>query len=432
MAGNIGRRWRVLSGEGEWQGLLDPLDSDLRRYIIHYGERVQAVVDSFIEESKSDNYGLSRYPKSNLFTKVGLESGNNPFKYEVKKYFYASAAFIGDTCPPANELPVSPNAVAGNSKWLGFVAVTSDEGKEVLGRRDILVSFRGTMPVIENCVDLKIGLVSASQIIGNDNNPKILAAVRELVDQYKDEEVSITFTGHSMGAAVATLAATDVTYNSYNKPTGRPDKAFPVTAIVFASPHLGNNGFKATFSNLNNLHVLRLRNKRDPVPDLPVPIPIVLDYVHVGQELVIDTLLSPYLKEAERTVHELEVYLHGVAGTQGSSGGFRLEVERDIKLVNKRLDGLKDEYVVTSMWWVEKNKGMIQLDDGSWVLMDREMDNSQHLRPLISDLASLSSSTQHLRPSAEHTTCSPSGDRTLAELRQGSPDVMHEAIFRIL
>ncbi|KAF4374758.1 hypothetical protein F8388_020279 [Cannabis sativa] len=407
MAGNIGRRWRVLSGEGEWQGLLDPLDSDLRRYIIHYGERVQAVVDSFIEESKSDNYGLSRYPKSNLFTKVGLESGNNPFKYEVKKYFYASAAFIGDTCPPANELPVSPNAAAGNSKWLGFVAVTSDEGKEVLGRRDILVSFRGTMPVIENCVDLKIGLVSASQIIGNDNNPKvhegfylyytssepgstynptscrdqILAAVRELVDQYKDEEVSITFTGHSMGAAVATLAATDVTYNSYNKPTGRPDKAFPVTAIVFASPHLGNNGFKATFSNLNNLHVLRVRNKRDPVPDLPVPIPIVLDYVHVGQELVIDTLLSPYLKEAERTVHELEVYLHGVAGTQGSSGGFRLEVERDIKLVNKRLDGLKDEYVVTSMWWVEKNKGMIQLDDGSWVLMDREMDSNDKLKP---------------------------------------------------
>ncbi|KAF4380952.1 hypothetical protein F8388_011874 [Cannabis sativa] len=395
MAGNIGKRWRVLSGEGEWEGLLDPLDSDLRRYIIHYGERVQAVVDSFIEESKSNNCNLYRYSMKNLFTRVGLESGNNPFKYEVKKYFYASTAFKGDSSP------VSPNWEAGKSKWLGFVAVATDEGKEVLGRRDILVSFRGTLPKIEEEIDKTICLVSASDIFKNDsNNPKvhegfylyytssetgsaynpnscrdqILGAVRELVDQYKDEEVSITFTGHSMGAAMATLAATDVVFNDYNKPTGSLEKAaFPVTAIVFASPRFGNEGFKATFSNLHNLHVLRVRNKKDPVPDLPIPIPFLLDYAHVGRELVIDTLLSPYLKEAKKTVHELEVYLHGVAGTQGSGGGFKLEVDRDIKLVNKRLDGLKDEYLVTSMWWVDKNKGMIQLDDGSWVLMDREV-----------------------------------------------------------
>ncbi|KAF4374755.1 hypothetical protein F8388_020276 [Cannabis sativa] len=392
MAGNIGRRWRVLSGEGEWEGLLDPLDSDLRRYIIHYGERVQAVVDSFIDESKSDNFSLCRYSMRNLFSKVGLESGNNPFKYEVKKYFYSSTAFKGDTSL------VSPNWVAEKSKWFGFVAVATDEGKEVLGRRDILVSFRGLFPKIE--ADFEHIFVSASQILGNENNPmvlkdiylyytscepgstynpnscrdQILAEIRELVDQYKDEEVSITFTGHSMGAAVATLAATDIVYNSYNKPTGRSDKAFLVTAIVFASPSLGNKGFKATFSNLNNLHVLRLRNKTDHRHDDQLCLPL-FDYDHVGQELVIDTLLSPYLKEAENTVHQLEVYLHGVAGTQGSGGGFKLEVDRDIKLVNKRLDGLKDEYLVTSNWWVEKNKGMIQLDDGSWVLMDREMED---------------------------------------------------------
>ncbi|KAF4404169.1 hypothetical protein G4B88_014625 [Cannabis sativa] len=394
MAGNIGKRWRALSGEGEWEGLLDPLDSDLRRYIIHYGERVQAVVDSFIEESKSDNYGLCRYSMGNLFSKVGLESGNNPFKYEVKKYVYASTAFMGTSSPP--------NVVAGNSEWLGFVAVTTDEGKEVLGRRDILVSLRGTMPQIEDGIDFKVGVVSASQILGNKNDPKvhegfylyytssesgstfnpnscrdqILGEIRELVDEYKDEEVSITFTGHSMGAAIATLAATDVVYNDYNKPTGNLEKAFPVTAIVLASPYLGTHGFKATFSNLHNLHVLRVTNKHDPVPYSPPP--IFIDYVEVGQELVIDTLLSPYLKEAKRIVHELEVYLHGVAGTQGSAGGFKLEVDRDIKLVNKRLDGLKDELLVTSNWWVEKNKGMIQLDDGSWVLMDREMDDQNH------------------------------------------------------
>ena len=177
-----------------------------------------------------------------------------------------------------------------------------------------------------------------------------------------------------MGAAVATLTATDIVQNGYNIPKDRPNKVFPVTAIVLASPRLGNTGFAATFSALNNLHVLRVRNKKDPIPDLPVPIPIILDYVHVGQELVIDTLESPYLKDADKTVHELEVYLHGVAGTQGSAGGFRLEVNRDISLVNKRLDGLKDQYLEVARWWVEKNKGMVQLDDGSWVLKDREVD----------------------------------------------------------
>lgn len=172
MALSIATRWRILSGESKWEGLLHPLDSDLRRYIIHYGERAQAVGDAFILESKSDNYGLCRFAKRNFFSGVGLERGN-PFKYEVKKYFYGSAAFIADSCNSAKALPVSPNAAAGNSKWLGFVAVATDEGKEVLGRRDILVSIRGTMPEIEKCIDLKAGLVSASEILGNDNNPKV-------------------------------------------------------------------------------------------------------------------------------------------------------------------------------------------------------------------------------------------------------------------
>ena len=203
---------------------------------------------------------------------------------------------------------------------------------------------------------------------------QVLAAVRELVDQYKDEEVSITFTGHSMGAAMAILAATDTVHNSYNKPTDKPEKAFPVTAIVLASPRLGNKGFATTFSTLDNLHVLRVRNKHDPVPDLPFSIGTQFDYVHVGEELVIDTLESPYLKDARKTVHQLEVYLHGVAETQGGAAqGF----SRDMTLVNKDSDGLKDEYLVVSNWWTEKNKGMVQLDDGSWVLKDREVDDDE-------------------------------------------------------
>ena len=205
---------------------------------------------------------------------------------------------------------------------------------------------------------------------------QVLAAVRELVDQYKDEEISITVTGHSMGAAIGTLNATDIVVNGYNKPKDHPNKTFPVTAIVFASPRLGDKSFLNCFSNLKYLNVLRVTNDLDPVPKLPPN--LIFGYEHVGQELVIDTTKSEYLKNPITTLHELEVYLHGVAGTQGKSGGFKLEVARDLTLVNKTIDGLSDK--VTShifvKWWtekVEKKMGMAQLDDGSWVFLDGEI-----------------------------------------------------------
>lgn len=205
-----------------------------------------------------------------------------------------------------------------------------------------------------------------------------LAALKEVLDEYKGEEISITITGHSMGSALATLNATDIVFNGHNALTDQPDKLIPVTAFVFASPRLGNEGFKKVFSGLKNLHVLRVTNEKDPVPNLPpnlpLPIPLpLLEYGHVGKELRIDTRKSPYLKDEPNGWHDIEVYLHGVAGTQGiKSNDFKLEVKRDLSLVNKAKDYLKDEYNVVGGWWTEKNKAMIQMDDGSWVLDDRE------------------------------------------------------------
>lgn len=200
-------------------------------------------------------------------------------------------------------------------------------------------------------------------------NAQVIKEVKKLVEKYKNEEVSITVTGHCVGAAVATLNAVDIAANGHNKPTGQPDKAFPVTAIVFASPRTGDKGFRQIFEGLkDDLHVLRISNSHDPVPKLPVG----FGYVHVGEELEIDSTKSPYLKDGNKCklVHELEVYLHGVAGTQGSEKEFEFAIDRDISLVNKTTDGLKDEFQVPDHWWIEKNKSMIQEDDGSWKLDD--------------------------------------------------------------
>ncbi|KAF7120885.1 hypothetical protein RHSIM_Rhsim13G0181400 [Rhododendron simsii] len=392
---NIAENWELLSGDQNWKGLLDPLDIDLRRYIIHYGERVQVTSDAFNSEEVSKNAGSCRYAKKDLFAKVFLEQGN-PFKYRVTKYLYA-------TCSILIPVPI-PIPWFKETNWMGYVAVATDEGKAALGRRDILVAWRGTIKGKEWLDDAACILVPASNILVNqEHDPKVHdgfysiyttdnpsspfndkssardqvnAEIKRLVEEYKDEDISITVVGHSLGAAIATLNAVDIVANGVNTYQGQPKKSFPVTAFVLASPRVGDSGFKKVFDGLNHLRILRIRNDRDIVPNLPYTLPPLFDYAEVGEELKIDTTKSEYLKDkGNSTLHNLEAYLHGVAGTQGSEGGFHLEVDRAVALVNKSSDGLKDEYGIPVSWWQVQNKGMVQDADGSWELKDREEDD---------------------------------------------------------
>ncbi|CAN0903130.1 Phospholipase A1-IIgamma [Linum grandiflorum] len=381
MASSIASNWKKLSGEDNWDGLLDSLSPEFRRYLIHYGERVEAVNTAFNYETKSKAYSFSLHPPESFFSNVNLQKGN-PYKYKVTKFFYATSEF---------EFIDYHLGGASFSAWMGYVAVTTNAGKDILGRRDIMVCWRGAvadMDWFQGIVNFP--LVSASEILGTNHHPKVhngflsvyshsdpqstynktsardqvLAEIRRLVDLYKDEEVSITVAGHSMGASLATLNAVDIVVNNYHKPTGSSTGCM-VTAFAYASPLVGDLGFMSLFNEQKDLRVLRIRNFLDViVPNLP---PVMFGFRHVGKELLIHSF-SPYLKPLVNP-HSLEVYMHGVAGATGF-GKFKLVVKRDVSLLNKWLDALEDKYKVPKKWWVTENRTMIQDDSGVWMLED--------------------------------------------------------------
>nr|GMC53571.1 phospholipase A1-II 4-like [Ipomoea batatas]GMC87383.1 phospholipase A1-II 4-like [Ipomoea batatas]GMC96093.1 phospholipase A1-II 4-like [Ipomoea batatas] len=391
MSGSGKLGWKELSGSDNWKNLLEPLDSDLRRYLIHYGTMIEPVGDAFINEPASKNVGLPRYARRNLFQNTGLVKGN-PFKYEVTKYFYAPSQLSLDAL----------GYTLSESNWIGYVAVATDEGKAALGRRDIVVVWRGTIRPFEWITNIIFLFVNAPLIFGQNSDPlvhmgwyymytsaiqdsplnatsardQIREEVARLVELYKDEELSITVTGHSLGSSMATLNATDLAFNPINN-----NKDIPITAFLYASPKVGDENFKNAISNQQNLRVLRISDVNDPVPLVPPygwgvgeTEESKIDYVDVGVGLVIESKKSNYLKPEGLNYHDLMFYLHGIDLYQTPQGTFERKGDFDLAKVNKYQDALKDENRIPISWFNIKDKGMVQQDDGNYILDDHEPD----------------------------------------------------------
>lgn len=98
---------------------------------------------------------------------------------------------------------------------------------------------------------------------------------------FENEDVSITMAGHSLGAALGSMNAMDVVANGYIKNTGSATE-FPVTAFAYASPRVGDKGLMDAFTGLTNLHILRMKNANDGIPNFP---PTEFGFVDLGDEL---------------------------------------------------------------------------------------------------------------------------------------------------
>ncbi|KAK9085741.1 hypothetical protein Sjap_026152 [Stephania japonica] len=379
--------WPKLLGSQNWDSLLNPLDLNLREFILLCGDLCQATYDSFNGDQDSKYCGSCRYGKASLFDKVGFPLASSTLF--VDTFLYATSQV---------DLPLLVHSNADEtwdreSNWMGYIAVSKDENAKASGRREIYVMWRGTIRPLEwvNVLDAEQQPILPTlarhnnrtdddnirvmkgwltvYISSNQDSPftklsardQLLTKIKELVNRYKGENLSIIFTGHSLGASLAVLSSFDVVRQLDEL------SAIPVCAIVFGCPQVGNNAFAKELEKLKNLKILHTRNVIDLIPHYPSHL---LGYVDTGMELIIDTRKSPSLKDSSNPSdwHNLQAMLHVVAGWNGEGVEFALKVKRSLALVNKSCDFLKEEFHVPGSWWVEKNKGMVLDEDGDWVL----------------------------------------------------------------
>ncbi|RWR87416.1 phospholipase A1-Ibeta2, chloroplastic [Cinnamomum micranthum f. kanehirae] len=343
----LGERWQEYHGCNDWAGLLDPLDENLRREVVRYGEFVQAAYNSF-HSNPATSADAPPTPRH-----VALPDRS----YKVTKSLYATSSiglpgWVDDVAPDLEWM-------TQRSSWVGYVAVC-DNDREIrrMGRRDIVIALRGTATCLEwgenfraSLVPIEDGSTSTSKVecgfwslykTGGAHVPSLSAAVAEevkrLMELYKGEALSITVTGHSLGAALALLAADEIS-------TCAPDVP-PVAVFSFGGPRVGNRGFGKRIEE-NGVHVLRVVNAQDVITRVP-GVPVGDSYSHVGSELRVDSRSSPYLKPNADVAccHDLEAYLHLVDGFLASDCPFRENAKRSlVKLLDEQGSNVKKLYM---------------------------------------------------------------------------------------
>jgi len=244
------------------------------------------------------------------------------------------------------------------------VAICVNE-KEItrLGRRDIVIAFRGTVTCLEWLENLRVSLTHLpSLVVGEEDDdvgvgvgvgvgPPMVqkgflslytskttthASLQEMVrkeierviQRYTNETLSLTLTGHSLGAALAILSAYDITATFKNAPM--------VTVISFGGPRVGNESFRKELEE-KGTKILRIVNSDDVVTKVPglvvnldelvsgedvVDVGIwskwlykyienmQLVYVDIGQELRLSSREFPCLNERDVAMcHDLKTYL---------------------------------------------------------------------------------------------------------------------------
>ncbi len=145
---------------------------------------------------------------------------------------------------------------------IGFIA---EKGK------NIYLIFRGTQTATEWIHNLDIKMEPFKEADLGNIHEGFLKAYRNIRDgllseiSKTDRSKKLYISGHSLGGALASLAAADI----------RKSNIRAVTAIyTFGSPRVGDRRFAQEFNNLFPNNSFRIANTSDVVTELPFPAPI--------------------------------------------------------------------------------------------------------------------------------------------------------------
>ncbi|CAI0545428.1 unnamed protein product [Linum tenue] len=402
---DISARWHDLHGAGDWAGLLDPLDPALRAEILKYGEFASATYDAFDFDPLSEFCGSCRYNRHKMLHELGLAAKHG--YTTATRYIYAMSHV-----DVPNWLARTSTTWSRDSNWMGYVAVSDDIESRRIGRRDIVVAWRGTVAPSEWFSDLKAKLVRVNDAVRvvkvqegflsvykskaehtrynkSSASEQVIEELIKLVRTYREkgeEEISITITGHSLGGALSLLTAYEGALSlltAYEAASLIPDVY--ISVISFGAPRVGNLAFREKMKELG-VKVLRVEVEEDIVRNLPgIVMNTVLKklsitkrlnwiYRHVGKQLKLHVSSSPYLKKESDMVgsHNLEVYLHLVDGFVSRGAKYRWNARRDLALVNKNSDMLIPELKIPQFWYHMPYKGLVRNRYGRWVKPGRE------------------------------------------------------------
>jgi predicted lipase len=206
----------------------------------------------------------------------------------ARQLAFESAKAYGCTPPDPQCIKAETGALAVISD-LGDCTVIAFKGTSTI--RDWLTDLDVAKKAVSNGVRVHSGFLSDADSI----LPKIIAALLPPgADKSKLKPLLIT--GHSLGGALATLVAFDL-----------QQACLPVQAVyTFASPRVGNAGFRAAYNGLLGNKTFRVACAGDLVPLIPGIFTSFRDgYRHVGVEVFLNGIVHV------APAHYLELALDG-------------------------------------------------------------------------------------------------------------------------
>jgi len=216
----------------------------------------------------------------------------------------------------SNDLATDITAKLSGYKTMGIIAQNAADDA------DIFIAVRGTEGIWEWVQDFKFLLRTFPNVAGagltEDGftdmylsfslSPSPSTTFVQDLKALLPTNAMVTVTGHSLGAALATLLALDMGANTN----------LPIGLYTIASPRVGD----LTFHNVFN-HVVpnayRVTNRLDIVPKTPPP----LLYFHVGDET--DLVPGSTLKPTLACEHHLTSYLNMLATLIGEQANYPID-----------------------------------------------------------------------------------------------------------